>query len=148
MGSHSVLVRKAERRDGLELVGLLKASDGAAHVRVSAIDVESALSVDGTEGIFVAEVSGRLIGFASVQIMESFAYTRPIAELTNLFVTPGFRRGGIGSQLLSAVIAHSEGQQALELFARVNDTNLGATKLYESLGLRRANHLEYRLSYY
>lgn len=148
MPVHGVLVRGAEPRDGVELIKLLKAADSAAHVRVSANDIGSALDSDGTERVFVAEVSGKLIGFASVQVTESFAYTRPTAELTNLFVLPGYRRGGIGSQLLSAVIAHSENHRVLELFARVNEKNLGASNLYESLGLRRANHNEYRLRYY
>jgi ribosomal protein S18 acetylase RimI-like enzyme len=141
-------VRRAERRDGGQLVELLKAADSADYVRSSADDIASALDSDGTERVFVAELSGQLVGFASVQITESFAYTRPTAELTELFVLPGFRRGGIGSQLLSAVIAHSEEQQTLELFARVNKSNSGASKLYESLGFRRAQHDEYRLTYY
>lgn len=143
-----MLVRRAERGDGAELVELLKAADSAAYVRVSAVEIESALGSAGTESIFVAELSGRLIGFASVQLTESFVYTRPTAELTELFVLPGSRRGGAGSQLLSAVIAHSEGRQALELFARVSQSNLGALELYESMGLQRADHHEYRLTYY
>jgi GNAT superfamily N-acetyltransferase len=143
-----MLVRRAERRDGAELVELLKAVESAAYVCVSAIEMEAALESDGTESVFVAELSGRLIGFASVQLTESFAYTQPTAELTELFVLPEFRRAGVGSQLLAAVIAHSEGRRALELFARVNEGNLDALKLYESLGLRRAKHYEYRLTYY
>lgn len=143
-----MLVRRAERRDGAGLVELLKAVESAAYVRANAIEMESALDSDGIESVFVAELSGRLIGFASVQLTESFAYTQPTAELTELFVLPGFRRGGVGSQLLSAVISHIEGRRALELFARVNERNLGAAKLYESLGLRRADHYEYRLRYY
>lgn len=112
------------------------------------MEIANALGTLGTEQVFVAEVSGRLIGFASVQIVASFAYTRPTAELTNIFVLPGFRRGGIGSQLLSAVIAHSKDQQALELFARVNQSNSSAQKLYESLGFQPADHFEYRVRYY
>lgn len=143
-----MLVRRAEPRDCGGLLELLQASDGAAHVRGSSSDIESALRSDGTERVFVADVSGRLAGFASVQITESFAYVRPTAELTDIYVMPDSRRSGIGSQLLAAVIAHSEGEQASELFARVNVSNPGAKKFYESLGLQQAQHLEYRLKYY
>ena len=86
------MVRSAERRDGVDLVELLKAADSAAHVRASADDLASALDSDRGERVFVAEVSGRLVGLASVQVTESFAYTRPTAELTNVFVLPGYRR--------------------------------------------------------
>lgn len=143
-----MLVRRAERRDATELIELLRAADSAPHVRDSVIDIESALDCGGTERVFVAEASGRLIGFACVQITKSFAYARPTAELTNLFVLPAFRGGGAGSRLLSAVIAQGEGERVLELFARVNQSNSGALQLYESHGFQRANHLEYRLRYY
>jgi ribosomal protein S18 acetylase RimI-like enzyme len=83
-----------------------------------------------------------------MQVTNSFAYTRPTGELTEIFVLPGFRRGGIGSKLLSAVIAQAESEQVLELFARVNHANSGASKLYSSLGLQQADHFEYRLRYY
>ena len=141
-------VRRAERGDGPGLVELLRAADHGTYVRTDASDIGHALDAADTETVFVADVSGRLTGFASVQLTESFAYVRPTAELTDLFVLPGFRRCGIGSQLLSAVIAHSQERQALEFFVRVNQSNPGAMKLYESLGLRRADHFEYRLKYY
>ena len=141
-------VRQAERGDGPKLVELLRASDSSAHVRFNSFDIEHALDVSGTESVFVAEVSARLVGFATVQVTESFAYVRPTAELTNLFVLPGFRRDGIGRQLLSAAIAHSEARGALELFARVNQSNSAALELYQSMGLQRADHFEYRLKYY
>lgn len=143
-----MLIRKAGRSDGSGLVELLKAADDAAHVRTNAEAVGAALDAVGAECVFVAEIAERLVGFASVQITTSFAYTRPAAELTNLFVLPDFRCGGVGSRLLSAVIAHSESRQSLEIFARVNESNIGAAKLYESMGLSRAAHDEYRLKWY
>lgn len=143
-----MLIRRAETRDCAELVELLRASDSAAHVRLDPGDLEAALQSDGTERVFVAELSARLAGFASVQVTESFARTRPSAELTDIYVMPDSRRRGIGRKLLAAVIAHVEGEQALELFARVSVSNPAASKLYESLGLARAHHLEYRLRYY
>lgn len=115
---------------------------------MNAIDVERALTTLGTETVFVVEIFKRLIGYATVQLTESFAYTRPTAELTNIFVLPGYRRGGLGSRLLSEVIAYAEKHHALELFARVNDANAGALQFYESLGLKRASHSECRIRYY
>ena len=148
MPVHHALVREAQRRDALQLIALLEAADTAPHVHVDPDEIASALDSRATERVFVAELSGKLIGFASVQVTGSFAYTRPTAELTNLFVLPGHRGGRIGSRLLSAVIAHAESQQVLELFARVSEENPAASRLYESLGLRLANHREYRLRYY
>lgn len=144
----NAVVRAAERRDASELIELLRASDEGSHVRANASDVASSLVPGGTEHVFVAQSAGRLIGYAAVQLTESFAYTRPSAELTHLFVLPGYRRGGVGTKLIAAAVAYGEEREALEFFARVNRSNAEAIALYEAAGLERASHYEYRLKYY
>lgn len=144
----NAVVRIAEERDAPALVALLQASEEGGHLPLDPGDVQVVLRSERTETVFVAELSGKLAGYAAIQMTESFAYTRPTAELTDLFVLPAFRRTGIGTELLKAAIKLSQEHQALELFARVNVANTGAVKLYESQGLRRANHFEYRIKYY
>lgn len=146
--SLGVVVRAAERRDAPALLELLRASDQGSHLRTTASDIERFLLRGSTEQLFVAQLAERLIGYAAVQLTASFAYTRPAAELTNLFVLPDYRRRGVGLKLVEAAIAYSEEQQALELFARVSRSNAGAIALYELAGLRKASHYEYRLKYY
>lgn len=136
-----------ERRDAAELFALLRASDQGSYVHATASDVESALARGGTERLFVAQSAERLIGYAAVQLTESFAYARPTAELTELFVLPGYRRIGVGTKLVAAAIAYSEEREALEFFARVNRANAEAISLYETAGLKQASHYEYRLTY-
>lgn len=142
------VIRAAERRDAPDLLELLRASDQGSHLRATAGDIERFLVRGSTEQLFVAQLAERLIGYAAVQLTESFAYTRPAAELTNLFVLPKYRRRGAGLKLVAAVIAYSEEQQALELFVRVNRSNTGAIALYELAGLHKASHYEYRLKHY
>jgi GNAT superfamily N-acetyltransferase len=142
------VVRVAEPHDASELIVLLRAAEQGSYVRATAGDVESFLARGGTEHLFVAQLGERLIGYAGVQHTESFAYARPTAELTELFVLPTYRRIGVGTKLVAAAIAYGEERKALEFFARVNRANVEAISLYEIAGLRQASHYEYRLAYY
>jgi ribosomal-protein-alanine acetyltransferase len=86
--------------------------------------------------LMVAVCAGRVAGFA---------VTRRVAEdeseLLNLAVDPALRRHGIARQLLSKCISRQPGTLWLE----VRESNLGARKLYESLGFNECGR---RLGYY
>ena len=78
----------------------------------------------------VAILDSRVVGFA---------VSRPLAEgeneLLNLAVDPQFRRHGVGRRLVAAVISGRRGILWLE----VRESNLIASKLYESLGFITKN---------
>ncbi len=133
-------VRKAKPEDAPALLDLLRAADAAGHVAARVEDVERALREHPTETVWIGPA-----GFAAVQLTRSFAYTRPTAELTELFVRRESRRQGLGRALLDAALSFAQERGALELFVRVRRSNREAVRFYEATArLERADHLAFR----
>jgi ribosomal protein S18 acetylase RimI-like enzyme len=84
--------------------------------------------------VFGAFVSDRLAGF--------LAFVRPKrpkllhgAELHGMYVSPEFRRRGLGGALVDAALAHARSLAGVrQLKLAVNATNLAARSLYRSRG--------------
>lgn len=55
-------------------------------------------------------------------------------ELLSIGVLSGYRRGGIGRQLVESVIAESTARGAARLFLEVAEDNIAAQRLYRALG--------------
>ena len=143
-----ITIRTARKQDATELLEMLRVSEGAEHIRSSAGDIEGQLGQVETEHVLVAEVSRRIVGYAAVQITSSFAYYRPTAELTNIFVLPAARGSHVGAKLLAAVVTLCRERKVLECFARVDRENSVAIGLYEACGFEQASHFEYRFRDY
>lgn len=73
---------------------------------------------------------GSLGGYAVV------AYLFDEAHLLNLCVAPGFRREGVGRQLLRQLAAQAADDGMTQTILEVRVSNLGAVALYESAGFR------------
>ncbi len=67
------------------------------------------------------------------------------ASLLNLVISPSYQQQGYGKQLLLAFIDKMKGANASEIWLEVRETNLGAIKLYESVGF---NEFDRRYQYY
>ncbi len=144
----AVTVRRARTDDAADLLRLSLEFDGGAHLNVDVAPVRRALEDNPTERVFLAIHDGTAIGFANLQLTDSFAYTRPTAELIGIYVQPQSRRQGAAAALVRAAIDYAVAESALELFLRVNQNNAGAIAFYEHAGLDLAEHLEYRIIYY
>ncbi len=140
----NVSVRRALLKDAEALARLNQLFNG---IKITAQSIRNSLKRKGTETIFVAELDGEVIGFASVQITSTFSSKRKTAELTDIFVEETGRRNGVGSHLLLMLRKHCEKQNVSEFFLRVNRTNDGAIAFYESHGLIDAEHREFRIRY-
>ena len=143
----NIEVRRAIADDADELIALNRESDVDGEISLDPDSVRRSITDESTERVFVAELQERLVGFATVQITRSFCYTRPTAELTELFVRPEQRRLGAASKLVAAIISDIEIENSLELFLRVNHVNTGAISFYERNGFSQAAHYEYRINY-
>jgi GNAT superfamily N-acetyltransferase len=72
--------------------------------------VGAALGEGGAWRVWVAEDTGRLVGGAWLQVVERVPHPslrrgeRPIGYLTNVYVEPEARDGGLGSDLLAEVL--------------------------------------------
>ena len=91
----------------------------------------------------VAEVSGRVVGFAIVRVVAGSGVGE--AELESIVIAPGWRGRGLGSSLLSesARCAWELGANRLDL--EVRGTNSAAIRLYERAGFQETGR---RRGYY
>lgn len=61
---------------------------------------------------FIAEVAGRLVGCATLEV-----YSRKLAEIRSLAVSPTMQGSGVGQQLVQACVALATEQQVFEVMA-------------------------------
>lgn len=99
------------------------------------------LAVPGTAGAVAmsdAAAESGLAGFVLFRTLGDFA------EILTLAVAPGHRRKGTGRHLMRHALEESRVAGAEKLILEVQDGNLAAIRLYESLGLqafdRRRNY--------
>jgi aminoglycoside 6'-N-acetyltransferase I len=82
-------------------------------VRIGDLDPSFA---EGAGWVFVAELSGKLIGFVEVQVRRyaNGCQSQPVPFLEGIWVDPDFRRRGVGALLIrqveAAVVAHGYGE--------------------------------------
>lgn len=92
--------------------------------------------------VLVARDGATPCGFTQLYPLFSSLRCRPVWILSDLFVTPTARRGGVGRRLMEAArtFAREQGAAAIELDTA--HTNTAAQALYESLGYQ--HDLEFR----
>lgn len=78
--------------------------------------------------IYAAEAEGRVIGYISVELHDSFIY------LDDLSVSERYRSCGIGSKLIALAEKHGGEMSALSAVLHVEKSNDGALRLYKRLG--------------
>jgi ribosomal protein S18 acetylase RimI-like enzyme len=81
-------------------------------------------------------------GFTQLYPLFSSLRCRPIWMLSDLFVAPDRRNGGVGRRLMEAAQAFAREQGAAAIELDTAHTNTAAQALYESLGYER--DLEFR----
>ena len=80
------------------------------------------------EVAFVAIADGRWVGMARGHL------DAPIAHLIAVYVTPEWRRRGIGRAVSVAVVGWARERRASTVVLSVSDWNDGARRVYESIG--------------
>jgi GNAT superfamily N-acetyltransferase len=83
---------------------------------------------------FVAELDGKIVGYALFFWTYSTFLTKPGLWMEDLYVTPELRGQGLGQALLNAVIEHAGKVGAGRLEWSVLDWNVNAIQFYEKLG--------------
>lgn len=78
--------------------------------------------------VFVALTDDKIIGFGGVQIVLDEAY------ITNVAVDKNFRKAGIGSMILDAIINHCTNEKCSFVSLEVRVSNVAAINLYEKYG--------------
>jgi ribosomal protein S18 acetylase RimI-like enzyme len=134
-----IQIRKAHEGDASHLVELNRAFNG---VKRSSDDIRHCLQrTCSTETVLVADEAGAVVGFACFQILHSFCYDSPSAEITELYVTPKYRRRGAGSALVREAISYARQAGASEILLRTNVKNEAAQALFTQVGIKIASDI-------
>jgi [ribosomal protein S18]-alanine N-acetyltransferase len=130
MPAEEIVVRPAHDADRLALATLFAAvaeeRDGIA--TEPPVDVEARAASFDLDGSFVAEASGEVVGTLHLAVSR-FGY----GELGMLVARP-WRRRGVGTALMEAVIAWARDQGLHKLCLSVLPHNTGAIALYRKFG--------------
>ena len=134
-------VRRARPADRDALVTLMIAFNVIEQVawdpRASMPALEHLLASDQTGAIAVAEAGGALAGYAVVTWGFDLEFAGRDAFLTEIFVAPVHRRGGVARALMYAVIDSARAAGAAALHLMVYPDNTPAIALYERAGFTR-----------
>ena len=84
-----------------------------------------------TRRYLVAELGGRIIGYAGLMCIE------PIADIQTIAVVPEQEGNGIGSALLTELIRESRRRQAEDVLLEVRADNPRAQQLYRRFGFEQ-----------
>lgn len=135
-------------RDGYRLIGDIEAHlDDAAALHRATFDrpwsqdaLRDLLVMSGTDGAVILSGTREpaFAGFVLFQCIGDFA------EILTLAVAPDHRGRGLGRTLVRQVLARASETGAEKVMLEVQDGNLAAVQLYESLGMtafdRRRNY--------
>jgi ribosomal protein S18 acetylase RimI-like enzyme len=130
------MIRLATSDDAAALTRLLEAFNGPPLSEEQTR--RRLLAIQGVETVFLAEVKGEAVGFASLRLVPFLSGDAPRAELTELYVDPAYRRRGIGRELVQQVEALAMEHGAAELVLLTGLQNQEAQAFYRKLGYREA----------
>ncbi len=82
---------------------------------------------------WVAEVSGKIVGFGMAHDFVSFGAGGKIRQIDLLFVAEKFRMQGIGSALIEKISTDAQKSKCIRIDIEVEEKNKTARNLYESL---------------
>lgn len=91
----------------------------------------------------VAELEGRLVGFAHMVFHHSTSAIAPSCLLNDLFVESALHGRGIGRALVEAVYARAQKAGARRVYWHVLEANATAVRLYERVA-SRSGHVVFR----
>lgn len=89
-----------------------------------------------TSRVWLAIDGGIAIGVCVAFVGFSTFHARPLLNIHDLAVVPGWRGKGVGRALLSAAEAHARELGCCKLTLEVQDDNTPAFQLYERFGFR------------
>lgn len=84
--------------------------------------------------VHLAEHDGAAVGFAYLTLRPTPYFDGPLAQLEELYVRPGLRDRGIGTQLLTAAVAHVRSVDGGEIHINVDEVDVDTRRFYERHG--------------
>ena len=136
-----MVFRPGGKEDREQLCRLNQAFNGPGDKTPAAVG-EDLSSLPG-ELTFVAEEAGELVGFCCCQVIRSWCYPQPAAQLTELYVAPAHRRKGAAAGLLALAEKACAALGAEGLTLLTGEDNRTARAFYESQGYRLSGEVHY-----
>ncbi|MGD8244155.1 MAG: GNAT family N-acetyltransferase [Anaerolineae bacterium] len=99
-------------------------------------------SLSDREGIFVAEVDGRIVGFQSLDLWAEYTDAFDHVGVMGTIILPQWRRLGIGRNLAHHTFAYARAHGYEKMVIYVRAGNADAQAFYRSLGFVRKGVLE------
>lgn len=93
---------------------------------------------------FVAELEGKLVGFATVYVSWSTHYFKETAVLKDLYVSPLNRGNKIGERLFKICLAYSQKYEIAGMTAECSSENKVAQNLYQKMNGKENEGVQYR----
>lgn len=127
-------IREATKSDYQELMKLY--NDFVGQKRYSKLDNDSfyIVLVNDNNYIYVAEEGNDLVGFATFSVRDVIRYPKPIAELDELFVSPEYRKKGVGKKLMQQIEEKAKKLNCYRLFIESHYDHKAAHFFYKALG--------------
>jgi len=132
-GRSDIVLRSYESRDLEAIVGL-DAECFEPPFRFSKAAMNRFAEAENA-WVVVAEAEGALAGFCIIHIEQ--AESLDVGYVVTIDVAAGFRRGGLGEQMLAAGEAWVRGSGGAGMMLHVFVRNDAAVKFYERLGYKR-----------
>jgi ribosomal protein S18 acetylase RimI-like enzyme len=98
--------------------------------------LKSAIKLE-TRDAMIAESSNKIVGIVMADVNDRIFY-EPLKEvrITELYVLPEFRKGGLGRKLIDAIVEKERKKGCSVLTVEFPTENLVAHKFYTGLGMR------------
>ena len=135
----SLICRPASPADAPILHAMNRAFNG--DTGVTADDISRSL-LTSPETVVIAEADGSPAGFCCAQLHHSFCYPSPVAEVTEMYVVPEFRRMGCAQAMLrhlEALLQEKFGADEMHLLTGTR--NLAAQSAYRKAGFLQKNEV-------
>ena len=88
------------------------------------------------ETVFLGEWNGTPAGLLVLRLVPTLSDLEDWAEITEMFVRPGFRRQQVGRALVQAASQHARARGCRELHLLVDPCNVSAQSFYAALGFQ------------
>lgn len=99
---------------------------------VKAFDLSAEIGDEAWDAAWVAEDSSGVVGFAATRYED---WNRR-QVLVHLYVSPSFRRRGIGRELVTAAVEQGRANGADHVWLETSNANVPAVRAYEHMGFR------------
>jgi len=138
-----VSIRRMIRNDIHEVLFLDRIVTGQKRDVISYVDITSANPGTAPDMSFVAEVDGKLVGFSINRSMYLMVPLTEVCIIHAILVHPDYRKLGIGSKLIQALLKHCQTEGIGTVRALITEGNKELQAMFERQGFQCSNIINF-----